>query len=210
VRRSGGWRSGATGRGPAIDWRLLEQHWPDLLRTAVSIREGRLSSTNLLRRLRHDSRKNRLYRAFRELGRVVRTVVLLRYLSDPALRATITAITNRAESFQGFADWLGFGAEGGVIAHNDPVYQEKLIKFNQLIANCALYSTACDITAAVNALARDGHRVDADDLATISPLITHTIRRFGDWHLDLTPPPPGEAHLALPLTGSDSAQAGPA
>ncbi|MCX5114944.1 hypothetical protein OOK13_42200 [Streptomyces sp. NBC_00378] len=27
-----------------------------------------------------------------------------------------------------------------------------------------------------------------DDLATISPLITRTIRRFGDWHLDLTPP----------------------
>ena len=185
--------------GPAaIDWRLLEQHWPDLLRTAISIREGRLSSINLLRRLRHDSRKNRLYRAFRELGRVVRTVVLLRYLSEPALRATITAITNRAESFHGFADWLGFGAQGGVIAHNDPVYQEKLIKFNQLIANCVLYSTACDITAAANALARGGRVVDAGDLATISPLIRHTIRRFGDWHLDLTPPPPGEAHLALP------------
>ena len=192
--------------GPAaIDWHLLEQHWPDLLRTAISIREGRLSSVNLLRRLRHDSRKNRLYRAFRELGRVVRTVVLLRFLSEPALRATITAITNRAESFHGFADWLGFGAQGGVIAHNDPVYQEKLIKFNQLIANCVLYSTACDITAAANALARAGRRVDADDLATISPLIGHTIRRFGDWHLDLTPPPPGEAHLALPPAEPDPA-----
>jgi hypothetical protein len=47
-----------------------------------------------------------------------------------------------------------------------------------------------------------GHRVGADDLATISPLIRHTIRRFGDWHLDLTPPP-GEAHLALPPAGPD-------
>jgi hypothetical protein len=51
-------------------------------------------------------------------------VVLLRYLSEPALRATITAITNRAESFHGFADWLGFGAQGGVIAHKRAVYQE--------------------------------------------------------------------------------------
>jgi len=97
-----------------------------------------------------------------------------------------------------------------VIAHNDPVYQEKLIKFNQLIANCVLYSTACDITAAANALARGGHRVDAGDLATISPLIRHTIRRFGDWHLDLTPPPPGEAHLALPLTESTPSAPAPA
>ena len=51
--------------GPqAIDWRLLEAHWPDLMRTAISVREGRISSVTLLRRLRHDSRKNRLYRAF--------------------------------------------------------------------------------------------------------------------------------------------------
>ncbi|MFH8516789.1 hypothetical protein ACH4CE_17055 [Streptomyces gelaticus] len=30
--------------------------------------------------------------------------------------------------------------------------------------------------------------MDPNDLATVSPLITRTIRRFGDWHLDLTPP----------------------
>ncbi|MEU7878933.1 hypothetical protein [Microbispora bryophytorum] len=30
--------------------------------------------------------------------------------------------------------------------------------------------------------------MDPDDLATVSPLTTRTIRRFGDWHADLTPP----------------------
>lgn len=51
-----------------------------------------------------------------------------------------------------------------------------------------IYSNACDITAAANALAGDGYPIDTDDLATISPYITHTIRRFGDWVLDLSPP----------------------
>jgi TnpA family transposase len=55
----------------------------DLMRTVISIREGRVSSVVLPRRLSNDSKKNRLYRAFRELGRVVRTIVLLRYLSEP-------------------------------------------------------------------------------------------------------------------------------
>jgi hypothetical protein len=168
------------------------------MRTAISIREGRISSVTLLRRLGHDSHKNRIYRAFRELGRVLRTIVLLRYLSDPGLRETITAITNRVEAFHGFAGWLAFGAEDGVIAHNDPAYQEKLIKFNQLLANCAIYSTACDITATTNDLAGEGHPVEPVDLATVSPYITHTIRRFGDWHLDLTPPEADTpTHLAL-------------
>ncbi|WP_261558713.1 hypothetical protein [Frankia tisae] len=30
--------------------------------------------------------------------------------------------------------------------------------------------------------------MDPDDLATVSPLIMRTIRRFGNWYLDLTPP----------------------
>jgi TnpA family transposase len=169
-----------------IDWGLIETHWTDLLRTAISIREGRLSSVTLLRRLGNNSRKNRLYRAFRELGRVIRTITLLRFLADAQLREQITAITNKAEAFHGFSAWIRFGGEA--IGRNDPDYQEKIIKFNELLANCVIYSNACDITAAANALAGDGHPIDADDLATISPYITHTIRRFGDWVLDLSPP----------------------
>ncbi len=38
------------------------------------------------------------------------------------------------------------------------------------------------------ALAADGHPVDPDDLATIASYITRTIRRFGNWVLDLSPP----------------------
>ncbi|MEU6726665.1 transposase [Nonomuraea wenchangensis] len=170
----------------AIDWRLIETHWTDLLRTAISIRENRISSVTLLRRLGNHSHKNRLYRAFRELGRAVRTITLLRYLSDPDLREQITAIINRNEAFHGFADWLMFG--GKLIGHNDPDYHEKIIKFNELLANCVIYSTACDITDAANAVAAEGRPVDPDNLATISPYITHVIRRFGNWILNLTPP----------------------
>ncbi len=170
----------------AIDWRLIETHWSDLLRTAISIRQNRISSVTLLRRLGNNSRKNRLYRAFRELGRAVRTVTLLRYLSDPDLREQITQVTNRNEAFHGFADWLMFG--GKLIGHNDPDYHEKIIKFNELLANCVIYSTACDITDAANAIAAEGRPVDPDDLATVSPYITHVIRRFGNWILNLTPP----------------------
>ena len=35
---------------------------------------------------------------------------------------------------------------------------------------------------------REGYPVDTDDLGTISPYITRTIRRFGSWVVDLTPP----------------------
>ena len=84
---------------------------------------------------------------------------------------------------------------GNLIGHNNPDYQEKVVKFNELLANCVMYSTACDITDAANDIAAEGERVDPADLATISPYITHTVRRFGNWTLNLTHPtarpPPG-------------------
>lgn len=108
----------------------------------------------LLRRLGNQSRRNRLYKALRELGRAVRTVTLPRYLSEPELRDQIAAITNRTETFHNFAQFLMIG--GRLIGHNDPEYQERVVKFNELVANAAIYSTALDITDAANALAAEG------------------------------------------------------
>jgi hypothetical protein len=68
---------GERGRN-VIDWKLIERHWQDLMQVAISISEGRLSSATLMRRLRSNSRKNRVYKVFREVGRSVRTVALAR------------------------------------------------------------------------------------------------------------------------------------
>ncbi|WP_304412561.1 transposase [Micromonospora sp. CNB394] len=184
----------------AVDWQLIETHWADIMRVVLSIRAGRISSAALLRRLGNESRRNRIYRAFRELGRAVRTIVLLRYLSEPELREGITRITNRVEAFHGFSKWLMFG--GGVLADNDPEHHEKIVKFNELLANCAIYSTTLDLTATANELSREGWSIDPDDLATVTPYITSTIRRFGDWVLDLNPPAETvDGHLALAEAG---------
>jgi TnpA family transposase len=169
-----------------IDWKLIETHWVDLMRVAISIRQGRISSSALLRRLGNESRRNRVYKAFRELGRALRTVVLLRYLSEPGLRESITTVTNRVESFHNFAAWLAFG--NTVIPANDPVHMEKVVKFNELLANCVIFYNAVELTVVLNQLKAEGHPVRAEDVAALSPYTTAHIRRFGDYVLDLSPP----------------------
>ncbi|MCU7934085.1 MAG: transposase [Candidatus Thiodiazotropha sp. (ex Dulcina madagascariensis)] len=47
---------------------LIEKHFNDMLRVAVSIKLGKISPSMILRRLGTYSRKNKLYFAFRELG----------------------------------------------------------------------------------------------------------------------------------------------
>jgi TnpA family transposase len=181
----------------AIDWRLIETHWQDLMRIVISIREGRLCSTLLLRRLGTGSRKNNVYKAFRELGRAIRTITLLRFISEPELREQITAATNKAESYNAFSGWLAFGSE--VIERNDPAEQEKMIKFNSLLANCAIFHTALDMTAVIRELIAEGRRVDRDELASMAPYITERIKRFGEYPLDglIDPPEAFDPHLDL-------------
>ncbi|MDX3521939.1 Tn3 family transposase [Streptomyces scabiei] len=141
---------------------------------------GAISSSTLLKRLRSGSRKNATYTAFREVGRVIRTVQLLRYLSDAPLRRRVTAATNKVEAFNGFSQWLGFGNRG-VIADNDPVEQEKAMKFNALLTNAVVFHNALDIAEIVRQLLEEGWEIDPEDLAHISPYLTEHINRFGEY-----------------------------
>jgi len=173
---------GERGRN-VIDWQLIERHWRDLMQVAISISEGRLSSATLMRRLRSNSRKNRIYKVFREVGRSVRTVALLRYLADPQLRARVTAATNKADSYHGFTQWLGFG-NNGVLADNDPAEQEKLIKFNTLLANLVIFHNALDIMDVVRGLVAEGWTITAAELGALSPYLRGHISRFGAYATD--------------------------
>ena len=173
---------GERGRN-VVDWKLIERHWQDLMQVAISISEGRLSSATLMRRLRSNSRKNRIYKVFREVGRSVRTVALLRYLADPQLRARITAATNKVESYNGFSHWLAFG-NNGVLADNDPDEQEKLIKLNTLLANLVIFHNALDIMDVVRKLVAEGWLITADQLGAMSPYIRAHISRFGAYATD--------------------------
>ena len=81
----------------------------------------------LWRAHRSYSRKNKLYFAFVELGKVIRTMFLLSYIGDVGLRKVIHAETNKSEQFNGFAGWSFFGGEG-IIAENIRHEQRKVIK----------------------------------------------------------------------------------
>jgi TnpA family transposase len=99
-----------------VDWDRIADHWQDLMQVAISIQTGRISSPMLLRKLSHEGRHNRLFAATRELGRVLRTVYLLRWISSKEMRQEVTATTNKIESYHAFTKWLDFG--GDVIAEN--------------------------------------------------------------------------------------------
>lgn len=173
---------GEPGRN-VIDWDLIERHYDDLMRIVLSVAAGKISSVTLLRRLSTYSRRNNFYKAFREVGRVIRTIQLLRYLSDPQLRRRTTAATNKVESYNNFSAWCRFGNEGRV-RDNDPAEQEKHIKFSTLLTNAVIFHTTLDMMSVLRQLAGEGWEIKPEDLAVLSPYQTMRINRFGVYATD--------------------------
>ncbi|NJM39572.1 MAG: transposase [Anaerolineae bacterium] len=113
----------------------------------------------------------------------MRTIFLLRYITDAPLRATITATTNKAESFNALADWIFFGGKG-VIAHNDPDDQEKCIKYLDVVANALILSNTAQVTRILRELSAEGVPINKSDVARLSPYFTEHVLRFGEFVID--------------------------
>lgn len=183
--------------GEAVNWNLIEKHWQDLMAVVLSIKLGKILPSTLLRKLNNYSHKNKLYQAMRELGRVVRTLFLLHYISDEALRRTITATTNKVEAFNGFLKWLFFGSEGA-FGDNNPEEQQKRLAYLHVVANAVIYQNVVDMSRVLEELARDGLEFSEEDVMALSPYLTRHIKRFGDYVLDITKePPPFDGKLRL-------------
>jgi TnpA family transposase len=169
--------------GDEIDWDLIATHAQDMIQVALSIQAGRVLPSMLLRKLGSYSRKSLLYRAFRELGRVERTLFLMRYISNTEVRRVIRAETTKIEAYNDFLDWVCFG--GPVVKSGDPVEQEKQLKYASLVANAIMLSNVADLTDVVADMARDGHPVTPELVAATSPYMREQIRRFGRFALDM-------------------------
>ena len=173
--------------GGEVDWNLIATHARDMFQVALSVQAGCVMPSMLLRKLGTYSRRNLLCRAFRELGRVERTLFLLRFVSSAEVRRTIRAETTKIEAFNDFLDWICFG--GPVVKSGDPVEQEKHLKYASLIANTIMLSNVADMTGVLASMAEDGHPITPGLVACLSPYTREHIRRFGQYILDMNDPP---------------------
>ena len=172
-----------------IDWKLIETHLTDMLRVVLSIKAGKFTASTILRKLGTYSRKNKLYQAFSELGRAIRTGFLMEYLGSQELRQTIQGALNKSEAFNGFTKWVGFGS-AGIIQNNNREEQRKIIKYNHLVSNCLIFYNVFEISRILQEYIQAGNTIEEEILGALSPYLTKHINRFGSYNLDLNRKPP--------------------
>lgn len=149
---------------------LIEQNWPDLIRLAGSLKLGHLRAAGVMRTLQVKDRPTTLARALTELGRIVKTLHILRYIDDPAFRRRILIQLNSQESRHSLGRKLFLGERGEIKNPLRQGQEEDLGVFG-LVLNVITHWNAVYMQEVVRQLEKEGNAAEPADQARLSPIL---------------------------------------
>jgi TnpA family transposase len=153
-----------------INIELILEQWDELVRLAASLKDRLTPAHVVMQRLVNANASDRLAGALSQLGRLIKTLHILRYIQEEKLRDAIQMQLNRGEFRHILAKSLFF-ANWGTFRSGD--YEEVMNKASclSLLSNAVLVWNTVHITRIVDQLRNAGHMVEDEDLARVSPLI---------------------------------------
>jgi len=166
--------------GRSLNVKLIEQTFDEILRLAASIKQGQVTASLILRKLSSYPPQNSLAVALRELGRIERTLFMLQWLRDPALRRRVTAGLNKGEARNALARAVFLNRLGEIRDRSFENQRYRASGLNLVVAAITLWNTVY-LDRAVKAL-REDHPIDDQLLPHLSPLPWDHIHLTGDYH----------------------------
>jgi TnpA family transposase len=162
-----------------INTNIIRDNYDDVLRLACSIRDGRVSGSLMMAKLGSYARQNSLATALREMGRIEKTIFILDYLSNEALRRRIQRGLNKSEAMNALARAIFFGKLG---EFRERELEEQLLRasaLNILINAISVWNTVY-LQKAIEYL-KSENGFDENLLKHISPLGWAHINFLGEY-----------------------------
>lgn len=165
----------------SIDWQLIEEQYDQLVKIAASLKNKTAPAHIVLQRLINATPADHISKALTQLGRIVKTIFILKYLSDEKLRRKVQKQLNRGEQRHGLAKWLFF-ANHGEFRTGD--YEEIMNKASclSILSNAALIWNTIEIGKIIDQLKLGGAEINDENIAGISPLLFRHIIPNGTYH----------------------------
>lgn len=167
-----------------INMKLILEHWDDLLRLAGSLKLGVVHAAGLTRTLQANDRPTRLARALQELGRLIKTLYLLRFIDDESYRRRILIQLNRGEGRHQLARTI-FHGKRGELRQRYREGQEDQLGALGLVVNLVVLWNTIYMDAALNQLITAGYDVKPEDVDRLSPLGLKHINMLGRYAFTL-------------------------
>lgn len=161
-----------------ISLQKIAPYWEDILRLVGSLKLGRVPAVDIMRTLQVGERPTRLALAIAEFGRIEKTLHTLSYIDDEdKRRATLTQL-NRSEGRHSVARVVFHGKRGELRQQYREGQEDQLGALGLVLNIIVLWNTIY-IEAALDQLRKQGHQVNTEDVAKLSPLLHEHINLLG-------------------------------
>ena len=166
-----------------IDWKLIANYYDKIIQYATALRTKTAEPEALLKRFTSNAVKHPVYLALQELGRVIKTIFICRYLMSEELRQEIQEGLNVVERWNGVNDFIFYGRKS-IISTNNHEIQELSILSLHLLQACLVYINTLMIQNILK-LPHWQNRLTIEDRRALSPLIYAHVNPYGIFKLDM-------------------------
>jgi TnpA family transposase len=166
-----------------IDWELIERQYDEMIKYTAALRHRTADPEAILRRFAGTAVQHPTYAALGELGKVIKTIFLCRYIGSVELRREIHAGLNVVENWNGAHSFIFFG-KGGEVASNRLEDQELSVLALHLLQNCLVYVNTLMLQRVLTEPAWMA-RMTAEDHRGLTPAIHAHINPYGRFDADL-------------------------
>ena len=166
--------------------RILAE-WDPMLRLMATIKLHHSRPSELFNRLNSYAHQHPLYRAMKAFGRIIKTIFLLRYTDQVAVRQRVQRQLNRSESIHQLVNSVWFGRHGqmGWVSQSDQDIAETA---KRLIINCIICYNYLHLSDLLSKMPdREQRRQFVNRLSKLTVLTHHHINFNGvyDFPADL-------------------------
>jgi TnpA family transposase len=164
-----------------VDINLIREHWDQIVRIVASLKNGLAPAHVIIQKLAN--RTDNISKAIRALGRIIKSIYILRYIADEDLRYTVHLHLNHGESRHQLAKKLFFLNRG---AFKTSDYEEIMNKASclSLVSNAVLVWNTHHFQKIVDELRAEGQDIPSEHLQKISALMFKHLQIYGTYHFE--------------------------
>lgn len=144
-------------------------NWPDLLRVVVTLANGEMPPSHLLRKLASYPRQHELAVALREIGKIERTLFITRWLVDSDMQRRAQIGLNKGEAHHALKNAIRIGRQGEIRDRTSDGQRYRVASLN-LLAAIIIYWNTKHLGRVVESRRRKGIYDDENLLRHVSPL----------------------------------------
>ena len=159
---------------------VVREHWDEVARLVASMKAGHVQPSTMLRKLSAYERQNQVDVALQEIGKVERTLFMLDWLENPALRRRCNAGLNKSEQRHFLTQAIYTFHQGRVIDRTHEAQQYRASGLNLVIAAIVYWNTVY-LADAARHLQDRGDDVPLELLTHTSPVGWEHIAFSGDF-----------------------------